>query len=61
MDHSVFEKTLSALRAHRAARRMDMREAFAADPERFSHFSVKAMNASNAAAKTEAWNASMNK
>ncbi|WP_080921381.1 glucose-6-phosphate isomerase [Manganibacter manganicus] len=40
MDHSAFKKELAALRAHRADLSMDMREAFAADSGRFSHFSA---------------------
>jgi glucose-6-phosphate isomerase len=40
VDHSAFRKELAALRAHRAALSMDMRKAFAADPERFRRFSA---------------------
>lgn len=40
MDRTAFDKQLAALRAHRAATPMNMREAFAADPDRFKHFSA---------------------
>ncbi|MFD9899350.1 glucose-6-phosphate isomerase [Mesorhizobium sp. NPDC059025] len=40
MDRTAFDKQLAALRAHRAATPMNMREAFAADPDRFRHFSA---------------------
>ncbi|WP_054313188.1 glucose-6-phosphate isomerase [Mesorhizobium sp. 1M-11] len=40
MDRTAFDKQLAALRAHRAATPMDMREAFAADPDRFKRFSA---------------------
>ncbi len=40
MDRTAFDKQLAALRAHRAATPMNMREAFAADPDRFKRFSA---------------------
>ena len=40
MDHKAFSQQLTALRAHRAANKMDMRAAFAADPQRFEKFSA---------------------
>ncbi|RWP44653.1 glucose-6-phosphate isomerase [Mesorhizobium sp.] len=40
MDQSSFQKQLDALRAHRAAKSGSMREAFAADPQRFEKFSA---------------------
>ena len=40
MDRTAFDKQLAALRAHRAATQMNMREAFAADPDRFKRFSA---------------------
>ncbi|TPL91225.1 glucose-6-phosphate isomerase [Mesorhizobium sp. B2-3-12] len=40
MDQSAFQKQLAALRDHRAAAPGDMRQAFAADPQRFKTFSV---------------------
>jgi glucose-6-phosphate isomerase len=40
VDHSTFKKELAALRAHRAALSMDMRKAFASDPDRFRRFSA---------------------
>lgn len=40
MDRTAFDKQLAALRAHRAATPMNMREAFAADPGRFKRFSA---------------------
>ena len=40
MDRTAFDKQLAALRAHRAATPMHMREAFAADPDRFKRFSA---------------------
>jgi glucose-6-phosphate isomerase len=40
VDRTAFDKQLAALRAHRAATPMNMREAFAADPDRFRHFSA---------------------
>ncbi|MCA0054855.1 MULTISPECIES: glucose-6-phosphate isomerase [unclassified Mesorhizobium] len=40
MDQSAFQKQLAALRDHRAAAAGDMRQAFAADPQRFKTFSA---------------------
>ncbi|MCG7507716.1 glucose-6-phosphate isomerase [Mesorhizobium retamae] len=40
MDRTAFDKQLASLRAHRAATPMNMREAFAADPDRFERFSA---------------------
>ncbi|TIQ19259.1 MAG: glucose-6-phosphate isomerase [Mesorhizobium sp.] len=40
MDQSSFQKLVDALRDHRAARSGSMREAFAADPQRFEKFSA---------------------
>lgn len=40
MDQSAFQKKLAALRDHRAAAPGDMRQAFAADPQRFKTFSA---------------------
>lgn len=40
MDQSSFQKQLAALRDHRAAASGTMREAFAADPQRFETFSA---------------------
>jgi glucose-6-phosphate isomerase len=40
VDRTAFDKQLAALRAHRAATPMNMREAFAADPDRFKRFSA---------------------
>lgn len=40
MDQSSFQKQLEALRDHRAAKSGSMREAFAADPQRFEKFSA---------------------
>ncbi|MES0067414.1 glucose-6-phosphate isomerase [Mesorhizobium sp. M0074] len=40
MDQSSFQKQLDALRDHRAAKSGSMREAFAADPQRFEKFSA---------------------
>jgi glucose-6-phosphate isomerase len=40
VDHKAFSQQLTALRAHRAANKMDMRAAFAADPQRFEKFSA---------------------
>ncbi|PLP58391.1 glucose-6-phosphate isomerase [Mesorhizobium loti] len=40
MDRTAFDKQLAALRAHRTATPMNMREAFAADPDRFKRFSA---------------------
>ncbi|MER8435748.1 glucose-6-phosphate isomerase [Mesorhizobium sp. M1312] len=40
MDQSFFQKQLDALRDHRAAKSGSMREAFAADPQRFEKFSA---------------------
>ncbi|TJW16502.1 MAG: glucose-6-phosphate isomerase [Mesorhizobium sp.] len=40
MDQASFQKQLAALRDHRAARSGTMREAFAADPQRFEKFSA---------------------
>ncbi|QPC89216.1 glucose-6-phosphate isomerase [Mesorhizobium sp. INR15] len=40
MDQSSFQKQLAALREHRAAASGTMREAFAADPQRFEKFSA---------------------
>ena len=40
MDRTAFDKQLAALRAHRAATPMNMREAFASDPDRFKRFSA---------------------
>ncbi|MBZ9992364.1 glucose-6-phosphate isomerase [Mesorhizobium sp. BH1-1-4] len=40
VDQSAFQKQLAALRDHRAAAPGDMRQAFAADPQRFKTFSV---------------------
>ncbi|TPM28150.1 glucose-6-phosphate isomerase [Mesorhizobium sp. B2-3-4] len=40
MDQSAFKKQLAALRDHRAAAPGDMRQAFAADPQRFKTFSA---------------------
>ncbi|RWM21311.1 MAG: glucose-6-phosphate isomerase [Mesorhizobium sp.] len=42
MDQSSFQKQLDALRDHRAAKSGSMREAFAADPQRFEKFSATA-------------------
>ncbi|WP_027052586.1 glucose-6-phosphate isomerase [Mesorhizobium erdmanii] len=40
MDKSAFQKQLAALRDHRAAAPASMRQAFAADPQRFQTFSA---------------------
>ena len=40
MDRTAFDKQLAALRAHRAATPMNMREVFAADSDRFKRFSA---------------------
>ncbi|TGQ01634.1 MULTISPECIES: glucose-6-phosphate isomerase [unclassified Mesorhizobium] len=40
MDQSAFQKQLAALRDHRAAAPGDMRQVFAADPQRFNTFSA---------------------
>ncbi|MER8612248.1 glucose-6-phosphate isomerase [Mesorhizobium sp. M0435] len=40
MDQSSFQKQLNALRDHRAVKSGSMREAFAADPQRFEKFSA---------------------
>ncbi|TGR19916.1 glucose-6-phosphate isomerase [Mesorhizobium sp. M8A.F.Ca.ET.202.01.1.1] len=40
MDQSAFQKQLAALRDHRAAAPGDMRQVFAADPQRFKAFSA---------------------
>ncbi|MEI9416976.1 glucose-6-phosphate isomerase [Mesorhizobium sp. Cs1321R2N1] len=40
MDQSAFQKQLAALRDHRAAAPGDMRQVFAADPQRFKTFSA---------------------
>ncbi|TPN11244.1 glucose-6-phosphate isomerase [Mesorhizobium sp. B2-1-3] len=40
MDQSAFQKQLAALRDHRAAAAGEMRQAFAADPQRFKTFSA---------------------
>ena len=40
MDQSAFQKQLAALRDHRAAAPASMRQAFAADPQRFKAFSA---------------------
>ena len=40
VDQSSFRKQLAALRDHRTTAPTDMREAFAADPERFEKFSA---------------------
>ncbi|WP_095082609.1 glucose-6-phosphate isomerase [Mesorhizobium sophorae] len=40
MDQSAFQKQLAALRDHRAAAPASMRQAFAADPQRFKTFSA---------------------
>ncbi|MGX7876533.1 glucose-6-phosphate isomerase [Mesorhizobium sp. ORM6] len=40
MDKSAFQKQLAALRDHRAAAPTSMRQAFAADPQRFATFSA---------------------
>lgn len=40
VDQSSFQKQLDALRDHRAAKSGSMREAFAADPQRFEKFSA---------------------
>ena len=40
MDHTAFAKQLAALGNHRAAMKVDMRAAFAADPQRFDKFSA---------------------
>ena len=40
MDRTAFAKQLAALGNHRAAMKIDMRAAFAADPQRFERFSV---------------------
>ncbi|WP_027060897.1 glucose-6-phosphate isomerase [Mesorhizobium loti] len=40
MDHSAFQKQLAALRDHRTAAHASMRQAFAADPQRFTTFSA---------------------
>ncbi|SDA95048.1 glucose-6-phosphate isomerase [Mesorhizobium qingshengii] len=40
MDQSAFQKQLAALRDHRAAAPASMRQAFAADPQRFEKFSA---------------------
>nr|WP_275448526.1 glucose-6-phosphate isomerase [Mesorhizobium sp. IRAMC:0171] len=40
VDRTAFDKQLASLRAHRAATPMNMREAFAADPDRFERFSA---------------------
>ncbi|MER8385672.1 glucose-6-phosphate isomerase [Mesorhizobium sp. M1428] len=40
MDQSSFQKQLDALRDHRAAKSGSMRDAFAADPQRFEKFSA---------------------
>ncbi|TPJ44797.1 glucose-6-phosphate isomerase [Mesorhizobium sp. B2-5-13] len=40
MDQSAFQKQLAALRDHRAAAPGDMRQVFAADPQRFKTFST---------------------
>ncbi|RWE43648.1 MAG: glucose-6-phosphate isomerase [Mesorhizobium sp.] len=40
MDQSAFQKQLAALRDHRAAASGDMRQVFAADPQRFKTFSA---------------------
>ena len=40
MDKSAFQKQLAALRDHRTAAPASMRQAFAADPQRFQTFSA---------------------